>query len=615
MLRAHGLFSALQEALEKVMGLSAQKGVYREDIEHVLLVGGTSLIPSIQQALDEYFRAITQRGRKTIRHVPAWPALTWKVKNTSIRADKPFTAVVEGALQVATGFHLDDQLAHSYGLRVLDARGALRFDEVIPMGTAYPSKTSTRLTLSAAHMNQEYIEFVIGQINTDADFEDGQKASSTQAGTKAEKIVLLNAGRPLQVKLSPSGQPGEARLLAEFSVDALRRLRLSVTDLQTRKKLLMDALLIALGPGAGLFEEHGNVGERSGREPMLSQGERRRLQTFIQWLASFFRYAARERVAVEAFLADLRSDDALMRFSAAEALARRGDRDARLTFEEILQTGTPHQRASAIRHLHRFSWFAAEPLYRKAIQDEETRVQEAAVFALCKMRSPQAYQLAAEVLRDHHSDAMCASAVWSIYSHPDPAAVTVLGLALRSGNPETRALALEVLGGTESPEAIPAVKSALTDTDPKVQYAATLSWVELAREACFAELAARIEETHGWSRRWILRGFFHATNYMGIESGSSADAPLLIRALAKALKDNLPQARLAAFLPLAWIRHPDAEAALIEGFLHETDSDTKAHMLTAAVHLMSPAANVLLVEAQHSADELVRQTAEFLSRR
>jgi HEAT repeat protein len=228
------------------------------------------------------------------------------------------------------------------------------------------------------------------------------------------------------------------------------------------------------------------------------------------------------------------------------------------------------------------------------------------------MRLPEAYSLAAEILQNA-SDALRLSAVWSLSSRPDPAAVPVLALALQAGNPEIRELALEVLGATEAPPAIPVVKTAISDPVPEVQYAAILSWVELARESCFSELAARIEQTHGWSRRWILRGLFHATNYMGVECGSAPDALVLIQALEHGLRDELPQTRLAAFLPLAWMRHPHADQALLAGFRREIDGDTQAHMLTAAVHLMSPAAGPLLEEALHSNVLLVRQTAEFLT--
>jgi hypothetical protein len=88
---------------------------------------------------------------------------------------------------------------------------------------------------------------------------------------------------------------------------------------------------------------------------------------------------------------------------------------------------------------------------------------------------------------------------------------------------------------------------------------------------------------------------------------------VLIHALESGLRDDLPQTRLAAFLPLAWMRHPHADQALLAGFRREIDGDTQAHMLTAAVHLMSPAASVLLEEALHSDDFLVKQTAEFLA--
>ncbi len=88
LMSANGFYTALKQALEKVMGMAHQKGVYCEDIRHVLLVGGTSLMPSVQKTLDEFFRAITQRKRKSITQMPTWPAAIWNIENTSIRVDK-----------------------------------------------------------------------------------------------------------------------------------------------------------------------------------------------------------------------------------------------------------------------------------------------------------------------------------------------------------------------------------------------------------------------------------------------------------------------------------------------------------------------------------------------
>jgi HEAT repeat protein len=557
--------------------------------------------------------------------MPTWPAATWSIENTSIRVDKPFTAVVEGALQVSAGFGLDDQLAHGYGLRFLDEHGQSHFDEIIPMGSKYPSENPVSVVLSASRKNQEVIEFVIGQIDTDAvasvevKYEGGQAYFVAQAGENAQKIVPLNAGEPLTVKLNPPGEPGVERLRAEFRVDAMRQLRLTVTDLKTHKIMLADAVAAALGPhppapspiGRGDRDE-GN--QATGREPSLVKREKAGFRLSLKGLASMLNLLPPDQISVEVYAAALRSDDCMVRFNAADILARRADRDARLAFEDVLQTGTSHQRASAAGHLYRFSWFAAEPLYRRALADDDQRVREAAVFALCKMRLPEAYALVTNILHDG-TDAMRLAAVWGLYSRPDPAAVPVLDVALRADNPEIRELALEVLGATENPAAIPVVKAALRDPCHEVQYAATLSWVELAREACFAELAELIERTRGLERRAILRGFFHATNYMGIETGSASGAMPLINALDTALGDDLPEARLSAFLPLCWIRHPEAESALLEGFRREANSDAKAHMLTVATHLMSPVAGRLLEEARTSPDLLLKQTAEYLSQR
>ena len=52
-------------------------------------------------------------------------------------------------------------------------------------------------------------------------------------------------------------------------------------------------------------------------------------------------------------------------------LRRRGDRDARLIMQEVLTRGEPRPRASVARQLYGFSWFAAEPLLRQALQDPD----------------------------------------------------------------------------------------------------------------------------------------------------------------------------------------------------------------------------------------------------
>ncbi|NJO82484.1 MAG: hypothetical protein HC828_06445 [Blastochloris sp.] len=57
----------------------------------------------------------------------------------------------------------------------------------------------------------------------------------------------------------------------------------------------------------------------------------------------------------------------------------------------------------------------------------------------------------------------------------------------------------------------------MNDPEPDVKYAATLSLLELAGEAWLQELSGIIGRTNGVTRQQVLRGFFHATNYLKID--------------------------------------------------------------------------------------------------
>lgn len=229
LLEANGFYTALRRVVDKVMHVARQRGIFKEDIHYVLLVGGTSLMPSVQATLKTYFT------------------------ETAVRADKPFTAVAEGALQVAAGYGLEDYLVHSYGIRHLDtATGAHHYDEIIPMGSRYPTQSPIEVMIGAAHAGQREVEFVIGEINTDSvamievKYEDGQAVFVAQANTQGQQIIPLNPDSATLAALIPPGDPGADRLKADFSIDARRQLRLTVTDLHTQKTLLNDVVVVTL---------------------------------------------------------------------------------------------------------------------------------------------------------------------------------------------------------------------------------------------------------------------------------------------------------------------------------------------------------------------------------
>jgi molecular chaperone DnaK (HSP70) len=190
-----------------------------------------SLMPSVQRMLRQYFT------------------------DMAVRADKPFTAIAEGALQVTAGFGLEDYLVHSYGIRHLDRQTSEhRYDEIIAMGSNYPSGSPVEVLLGAAHENQTEVEFIVGEIDSDAvsmvqvTYESGQAVFVAQADRQAQQIVPLNEKRAAHAlaRLVPPGQPGEDRLKAAFTVDERRQLRVTVSDLKTSKVLLRNAVIATL---------------------------------------------------------------------------------------------------------------------------------------------------------------------------------------------------------------------------------------------------------------------------------------------------------------------------------------------------------------------------------
>ncbi len=227
MLEANGFYTAIRHAIDKVMYAARQQNIFKEDINHVLLVGGMSLMPSVQTLLQRYFKDVKFLG------------------------DKPFTAVAEGALQVAAGSGLDDYLVHSYGLRHLDAESNTHeYDEIISMGSRYPMEKPIEVTLCAAHDQQTELEFVLGEIDTEAvsmvelKYENGEEVFIAKADRAAQQIEPLNEA--VVVSLNPPGCVGEERIKALFRIDDRRQLLLSVIDLKTKLELLHDHIIYTL---------------------------------------------------------------------------------------------------------------------------------------------------------------------------------------------------------------------------------------------------------------------------------------------------------------------------------------------------------------------------------
>ena len=235
-LTKNNLFNIIQEILDDSLEEAALRGIRRRDIKHVLMIGGSSLIPSVKKLLHEKFPG-------------------------KIKSYRPFDAVVKGACRYGAGKILDDYIKHDYCLKHWiwsDDRysGRYGYEPFIPRGTKYPVSDVAKFKIDAAVPGQKEVELMIFEArghnsqkmknemiyNSDA---DKYEIISTNVSGDEDK-VLVNEKNPTFIKLEPPARGGEKRISVSFSIDENRLLRITVVDLKINKILYKDQPVVKL---------------------------------------------------------------------------------------------------------------------------------------------------------------------------------------------------------------------------------------------------------------------------------------------------------------------------------------------------------------------------------
>jgi molecular chaperone DnaK (HSP70) len=228
-LQANGFFERLDESMTQVLQQARRQGIEPTDVNAVLLVGGTAQIPVVRTWIERYFPA------------------------SKIRADRPFEAIAQGALQINRGIEVRDFLYHSYGVRYWNRRDNCHaWHPIVNQGQAYPMDKPIELVLGASIDNQPSIELIIGEL--------GQVSQSTEVFFEGDRLVtrLVTSGqatvKPLNdregaktiAQLDPPGFPGSDRIKVLFRVDGDRILRITIEDLLTLRTLAADIAVVEL---------------------------------------------------------------------------------------------------------------------------------------------------------------------------------------------------------------------------------------------------------------------------------------------------------------------------------------------------------------------------------
>ncbi|MGV2827107.1 Hsp70 family protein [Myxosarcina sp. GI1(2024)] len=228
-LRQQQFFERLDESMEQVIQQARRNGVEVEDIDGVLLVGGSVQIPAVRSWIGQYF------------------------EQDKLFEDRPYEAIVKGALQVAQNIEIRDFLYHSYGIRYWNRRqNCHSWHSIIETGQPYPLERPVELVLGASTENQTSVELVIGELGSQTTttevYFDGERLMTRASNSNTATVMALNDrdGARTIAKLDPPGNPGSDRLKLIFNVDEKRYLRISIEDLVTQKTLLNHHIVVRL---------------------------------------------------------------------------------------------------------------------------------------------------------------------------------------------------------------------------------------------------------------------------------------------------------------------------------------------------------------------------------
>lgn len=210
----------LRGALDEVVATALRKGVSKSEMKQVLLVGGSCLIPAVQQLIVSYFG----RGKVSL--------------------DKPFEAVAHGALALTQVGTVEDYLRHRYAIRLWEPLSkSYTYFTLFDKGLQYPCEREEALTLQVATEGQQEIRLDIGEVAEIGEAEvvydrQGRMSSGQLQFTEQYRALESDHQQVCVAHLDPPGEVGIDRVAVRFAVDERRVLLATVKDLLTGKVLV-----------------------------------------------------------------------------------------------------------------------------------------------------------------------------------------------------------------------------------------------------------------------------------------------------------------------------------------------------------------------------------------
>jgi molecular chaperone DnaK len=223
LLDQHELFSEINRTIRSALNAARERGYDEDCIHSVLMVGGSSAIPSVQRTIRQVFGA-----ERLLYH-------------------RPLDAVARGAAAFVAGVDFYDHIQHDYSIRFVNPKsGAYEYRVIVKRGTPYPTtQPISHLVVKSSFDGQTQLGIAIFEMSEQkADsapgleivFDPSGAARMMQVSPQEQedrRLYWMNEKNPTFLFANSPGGQGEPRFTVDFGVDANKRLTITARDLKS----------------------------------------------------------------------------------------------------------------------------------------------------------------------------------------------------------------------------------------------------------------------------------------------------------------------------------------------------------------------------------------------
>ena len=223
LLDQHELFAEINRTIRTALNAARERGYDEDCIQSVLMVGGSSAIPSVQRTIRQVFGS-----ERVLYH-------------------RPLDAVARGAAAFVAGVDFYDHIQHDYAIRFVNPKtGAYEYRIIIKRGTSYPtSQPISHLVVKSSFDGQKQLGIAIFEMSEQQSapnsgmeivFDHGGAARMMQVTPQEQedrRLYWMNEKNPTFLLADPPGSQGEPRFSVDFGVDSNKRLTISARDLKS----------------------------------------------------------------------------------------------------------------------------------------------------------------------------------------------------------------------------------------------------------------------------------------------------------------------------------------------------------------------------------------------